>query len=594
MSPIVNISALYEASHEVHPSNSNVSLSLTKGDCHNFEISFNNSCQIEGLTTGLANVIYLDAQFRIPEYNNVIETLENPKGGKTKVSHLQEIYHSMDLIVDDYFLDILSKGAFFDTIKIRPLKPIGPEFDIDWTSWEVETSGDNLSETYQATIKFKIADSDLFVSACCGTGNITEFEDPCEDSEGNPPDPIEDPCADFAVAISYDGTTMDATVTGGPTNGTITYSWLHDSGNGVDIEVAQTQSFNPVDPGTYTVIANKGLCQAVDDYQLMGECTSYSVLLDYVEGVLIAAANRISTFVWLKDTGSGFVVVGGETNPYLVPDESADYKVQATSNGCTDEDTETVSLTSCVWTLSIARNNNDITVTPSGHSGVPVYEWYLDTGSGDVLIAGAVTDTITITEPGQYSAKVTIDGCTKYIDKVVLDECVNFVAHIETVTPDGGGNVTLTAMAIGNPSPVFYTWFQNTGSGWQQIGTGQSIVTSTQGNIRLEAASGTCTSEDELFFCVDPSASEFYQAFFGDNSSTEWEVTNFTLPDPGVKTENQINAELLVFRNGVKMKYSASPSIRTEFSIDYANNEIELHASWPLKTTEILEAIKKP
>jgi len=588
---MVDIRPLYDNSHDIESTNE-IGVSFSESDCHKYKITASNTCDIEGLST--LQTVYLDAQFLRPDFRYVKESRQNRDGTTAVLSIRKEVTNKLEFIVNDYFLLYLTDLGMVDTLSIYPINPDGPEFEIIQDSWTIDPVGEDDQDTYAVQVQFRVKDSDLFTTACCEGQSIVSFEDPCDDGEGGGGDLPVDPCEDYAVEITYDGSSLSADVTGGPAAATITYVWYLDPGTGVFGQIATSQALNPVDSGTYRVVANRGVCQKAADYEFTGDCDDFTVEIIEKSGLLIASVNRFSTFVWYKDTGSGYVEIPSETTACLTPDESADYKVVATSSGCEEEDEVTVSVSVCAHTVSIARDGNVLESTVADNTGSPTYQWYADygDGSGTVLISGATSPDLAITAPGCYELKVTADGCDKYAKFVVLDVCVGFNALIETSSPDGMGGVDLTAMAINPPGTVNYTWYQAIGGVWQQVGTGANINVTTTGNIRLEATSGDCTSEDMLFFCVDPGTMEKYQKFVGDDASLNWEVTAFTLPNPASYTVNEINAMLQVYRNGVKLEYATSPSDRTQYSIDFANNEIDLYTGWPLKSTEKLEVLE--
>lgn len=589
-----DILSLFENSHSVHPANSDVDIAFTQSECHKYKISTSSDCaEVEGVQI---NTMYLSAQFRTPE-KVLTRELEEKTDGTNKVIAMRIDYDiSMELIIDDFLLFVLHSVGLQDTIEIAAINPAGTTYEIDPATWEVEHSSDSNADTYPATISFRLKETAQVKTACCPEDSIVTFEDPCDENGGEPPEDPTDPCEDFDVSLTFSDPTLSPDITGGPSGATTTYRWLYDSGNGVFTEISTAGSINVTNPGVYRLIATRGTCQASYDYEYFGECDDFEVTLtEPVDGVLVASANRIATFEWQKDTGSGYVTIGGETGPILIATEDADYKVIATYGDCEDEAELTVTLDVCAHSVEIARDGNTLETTVTGNTGTPTYQWYADYGDGmgTVLISGATDADYVATQPGCYEVKVTADGCDKYAKYLILDECVGFSVVIEQVEPDGMGGVDLTAMAVNPPGTVTYVWYQAIGGVWQSIGTGATLTgVSTTGNVRVEATSEGCTAEDMLFFCVDPGTLENYQAFIGDDSSLNWEVTVFTLPNPATLTENEINAMLQVYRNGVKLQYKDTPTDRTHYSIDFANNEIDLFTGWPLKSTEKLEVLK--
>jgi len=585
-----DIKPLLENSHDVF-STQDIGISESESNCHKYRITYSHPCTIEGVNS---TTLYLDAQFLRPNYNRVIEEKENRNGENLRILSRITPVLRLEFITNDAYFEILNQIGLHDEILISPINPDGPDFEVESGSWEVEPLGAEDEDTYQCRISFRVKDTTLVSGICCEDQSIVSFEDPCDPGgEGGGP-PIEDPCADFEVSISYDGNSLTADVSGGPGMATTSYIWYLNAGTGVFTQIATSQSLNPVDPGVYRVVVTRGTCQKSADYTFSGECDDYTVeLMEKPGPILIANVNRFSTFVWYKDTGSGFVEIPGETTACLVPDETATYKVEATSAGCEGDDEIEVEITVCAHTVAITRDDNVLTAEVTGNTGTPTYQWYADYGDGNgtVIIGGATGSTLAVSVPGCYEVKVTADGCDKYAKLVILDVCVGFNAIISGVAPAAGDTVDLTAEAQNPPGDVNYTWYQSIGGVWQQVGTGAMINLGTTGNVRLVATSGACTSEDQLFFCVDPGALENYESTLGDGVLTAFIITNFILPNPATYTENQINAMLQVYRNGVKMQYSSMPASRTQYSINFADNEIQIDAGFPLKATERLEAL---
>jgi len=583
----VDLRPLLENSHDVF-STQDIDISYSESDCHKYKISYQNSCPIDGIDAAFP--MYLEAQFLNLEFEEVKESQRNRDDTTKKLYHRLTPILRMEFMCNDFFFGTLKVVGLHDEIIVSPINPDGGEYEVDPDSWTVERVGEDDEDTYAVRITFKVKDSTFYSKTCCDDQSIVSFEDPCDIEGGGGGGGIPDPCEDYEVSIDFDGTSLSAVVTGGPVAATPTYVWYYDpAGNGVFSQISTAASFNPVNPGIYRVVATKGTCQMSSDYEYMGDCMDFVVTIAEIAGpVLIAEVNRISTFQWYLDD----VAIGGATNSYYVPIASGTYKVEATSIGCVAEDTEDVTVTACAHSVTITRDSNVLTAVVTGNTGDPTYQWYADygDGAGTVLLSGQTGNTLAITEPGCYEVKVTADGCDKYAKYVVLDVCVGFNAYISGVVNNGLGGVDLTAEAVNPPGDVTFIWYQVINGVYQQIGSGQSITTTATGNVKLVAQSEECVSEDMTFFCVDPETVENYQAWIGDNISYEYVVNNFDLPDPGTYTANQINSMLQVFRNGVKLQYSASPTDRTQYTINMALNQIILDDGFPLKTTEKLEA----
>lgn len=593
-----DITPLLENSHDIN-SLVDLDVSLAQSNCHKYKITYSHPCTIDGFNFQFP--LYLDAQFRNLDHEEFKETRTNRDGFQKKLFHRVTPILRIEFVCNDFFFNLLKLIGLHDEILVSPINPSGPDYEVDPNTWNVERIGDDSEDTYAVLITFQIKDSSVYTKTCCDDSSIVSFEDPCDlDGEGGGEGPP-DPCADYDVSISFDGTTMTADVTGGPTGATTTYKWYYDAaGNGVFTQISTAGSINPVNPGVYRVVATRGTCQMSYDYELFGDCMDFTVDLVEVTAadgspVLIADVNRFSTFEWYLDD----VLIGGATDSYYIPTMSGTYKVVATSGDCEAEDTEEVTIDTCAHTVEITRDENTLTATVTGNTGTPTYQWYVDIGDGNgsLAISGATGNTYTATQVGYYTVKVTADSCDQYASYLILDVCVAFDVFISSVTPDGVGGVNITAEAINPPGTVNYTWYQVQNGVFQQIGTGSTINTALTGTVKVVATSGACTAEEMTSFCVDPGSLENYESQYGNGTDFAYEITIFTLPDPGSYTVNEINSMLMVFRNGVKLEYTDDLSAiaigvrRTYFEIDFALNKIELDSGFPLKTTEKLEAL---
>jgi len=579
---------ILDNSHDIL-SLTDIDAALTEKECHKYKVSYSNPCTIEGVT--LTPDVYLDCQFLNLIYEEQKEVKANRDGENKKLYHRITPVFRFEFIGNDFFFHTFNLIGLHQTIMVSPINPGGSDYEVEPDSWTVERVGEDDLDTYGIRVTFKVKDSSFISKACCESESIVVFEDPCDIDGGGGGGGIEDVCEDFEVSITYDGTSLTAETVGGPVGASNSYEWFYDAaGNGVFTKISEAMAFNAINPGIYRVYVTRGTCRKSSDYELNGECMDFAVNVIEVDGhILIADVNRISTFQWYKDD----VAIPGATQSYYVATESGTYKVEATSIGCVEEDSTDVTVTVCAHSVNITELGGLLTAVVTGNTGDPVYQWYVDygDGAGTQPIDGATGSTYQADLPGCYQVKVTADGCDKYATKVILDECTGFNVIISGVVNTGLGSVDLTAEAVNPPGTVTYTWFQVVNGVYQQIGTGQSINTQATGNVKVEASSNDCRAEDMLFFCVDPDTVENYQSFIGDGLTYQYVIDNFTLPNPSSYTSNEINGMLLVLRNGLKMQYSTSPTSRTQFQIDFANNRIVLDSGFPLKSTERLEAL---
>jgi PKD repeat protein len=125
--------------------------------------------------------------------------------------------------------------------------------------------------------------------------------------------------------------------------------------------------------------------------------------------------------------------------------------------------------------LNITVCEDDIATfaTNAGATTNPSYQWYVDTGSGMVPIAGEIASTLSVTATSAMNGnkyQVVISGdcpvpVTSDIVVLTVNEKPEIVAQPADVTLCAGEDAVFTAGAGVTTSPV-YQWFVNSGTGW--------------------------------------------------------------------------------------------------------------------------------
>lgn len=558
--------------------------SLGQANCHNYTVWGDNSdCNVD-LPAGLSQ-IYLLARFRAVQYETVEEGVVNGFGEFIQELTRQEYINSFVVITNEHHLSILQQYELYPKLFIQPINPGGSATEI--YDWNVEVVDFN-EPVYEVTVSFKVKDSSQLVLKCCDSASFP-YDDPCVGGSGNPPPPASPECDGFDVSISYDGTTLTADVTADPSNTySPSYNWYKDG-----VSLGSGGSITESGPGSYRVDVVQGPCSDSYTFLVQDECTTFAVTLEYDNGVLIATPNRQATLTWEYDDGAGYVVISGQTDGTYIPTASGDYRVTADADGCQDV-AELLGITvedDCTVTVSIAVSGNVATATPLNCVGTPTYVWKKDTGSGETVISGATTNSISIAEQGLYIVEVQCDGCTARAQRVIIGDCTDFAVYIDYIDFDGT-DVVAAAGVLNAPGSVTFDWFQATNGEWLQIDSGNVITIDTAGALMVRATSDNCQKEHISQACIDPAEPEYQERFTATAGQEVFSPSVITLPDPTLYSVEEIGAEYEVFRNGVRILYVdsfSSPAKPSEWKITAGDIEF----NWPSKAGDVIVLIKR-
>lgn len=605
MFDLTNIDQLLSGAYHRDRTDYQFTASTEYSNCHNYTLSGSSEC---GSLPAVS--LYLEiVAFNPIEYVNEIKGENDGTGTFQKTWHKKDAIISFPAILNESLVNKIELISMHENIKFADLVNGGAPIEIR----ELEIRINEVDDIIRAEISFKVSGAAKIVQACCGSFYEDAPYDECDGTGSSDPN-LDPECISYAVTISLTGGSLVASSSGGPVSGTELFTWYLDG-----VLIGTGTSINPNQAGVYQVIATKGNCQTSDEY-VYQDCSTFEVTIDYLilaDGttILIASANRNSTFQWQQDTGSGWVDMAGEVNAWVVPDADGDYRVIATTaDNCQDTSNElpVVVPVNCetLFDLAVTRDDDVLTAVIANYlgAGTPAFQWWKDTGDGNGLtvMAGETGQTLTVTERGYFLVETTLDGCTKEAWYIILDDCILFRAYIETIAEQAPTFARLTAATINAPDTVVHDWYIWAGDKWTKVFTGNPFDLETAAVVRLVTTSGLCTKEDITTFCVDPDSIIPYQKFIGTGDDlvaelySECTVTanGLIVGNPATMTPNEMNAKYLVFRNGVKLSYAAPADIqsggslqfdRQRYSFDYADNQILLPFGWHLDLGEILE-----
>lgn len=246
----------------------------------------------------------------------------------------------------------------------------------------------------------------------------------------------------------------------------------------------------------------------------------------------------------------------------------------ATFENCDDAIYEEVIGKECDFTVAIEEVAEGLALVISDYLGSsnPTYRWEKETPAGVVDFGD--TEIIEPDENGIYRGFVTLDGCEKEAYFLVIQDCIGFDAFISAVIP-GSASYELFAETINAPAAVDLDWYQWGGGAYVQIGSGQSVVTTQVGTVKLVAKSGVCVKEDLTEIAMDFVNPWYYQKFVLSGGEDSVTITEFTLPDIANLHPDRIAWLMEVTENGVEQVYGHEvlpmDLHRLEYSIDGQN-----------------------
>lgn len=539
-----------------------------------------------------SNPLHIEAQWLPIKYETEEEFTANGFEQLKLLKKVVKQIHGFEFVADEHLKGLIYKIAYGSETLTLTDKDL-----VDFTIHEItvkDTPVNEEQDLFIVTVTFKTSTAgltDFGASGCC-LDLYTEapYEDPCTGQPGDDPD-----CTGITFAVTRSGNDLQAIVTGD--SGSWTVQWQYREQTGLPWQ--SVGSGTPLTLGGYGEYkgifhASNGTCILEDTYTYLSPCSGFSVDVRQSASTLIAnitGGTSTFTYKWYQwnDVTESWDLMS--TSAVQVITVSGIYQVEVTdSNNCVVYDTiNALIVPICTLDFTLARVDNELQISAVSEAGYSV-QWTLNDGS-TITVLPETGDTINLETYGQglYTATVTKDACSKDRDHLVLDQCMLFKGIIYSIEPVAGGYARLQAASIYAPGTVDFTWYQNTGSGWVQVGTGNTIDLNTSGTVRLVSESGICSHTDEISFCVDPAKEVTYQRINAASDQSVWPVTVFTLPDPGSLTDNEISAQIDVYVNQVHLVLDASAM--NGYQIDYANNEIETNQTWPAGS--VFEIIKK-
>lgn len=334
-------------------------------------------------------------------------------------------------------------------------------------------------------------------------------------------------------------------------------------------------------------------------------CAEYEVTIALTEGPDTLTASTVGgdpgveTFTWYKD--GVLFGTGVSINPVL----SGVYRVDAKKGNCQD---------STEFTYSIGCEGFDVTiqeiVLEDGNSIyiaianlISTYQWEEEIDSVWTEISGETDITFQPDHSGTFRVVATAGECEveSTSEVFVLVESCDEIFTVSLALVDGSVVATLDYEGEGTPS---YAWYLDTGSGPTLTDfTGTSIPDASAGYYTVVVTIDGCTQTAGQLVQCEPTGEgddddcnfqeNWYQQFGSDGTAFEFNVTNFSLPDPAFYTPVQIQSKINVYRNGVFLTYNATPTGVGQWKIDYATQEVILDSAFPLESWEVLAVIKR-
>ncbi|MBU3658702.1 MAG: T9SS type B sorting domain-containing protein [Flavobacteriales bacterium] len=276
----------------------------------------------------------------------------------------------------------------------------------------------------------------------------------------------------------------------------ISYQWQL---NGTNIAGATNQTYDITQGGSYTVIVNDGACTS----------TSVAYVVTEIVPTITSAGgtNQLcpgSTLTLTSSPGISYqwqlngVNIAGATNQTYDITQGGSYTVivtDAVNTTCTSTSVAFV-VTEIVPTITSTGGATTLcpgltlvlTASPSDS-----YQWLFNGNP----IAGETNQTITVTQPGDYSVTATVSGCTSTSTLFTITELIPAITSAggaTTLCP--GSTLTLTASA-----GTSYQWQLN-GTNIPNA-TNQTYDITQGGSYTVIVTSGTCTSTSTAFVVTD-------------------------------------------------------------------------------------------
>ena len=201
----------------------------------------------------------------------------------------------------------------------------------------------------------------------------------------------------------------------------LTFNWFRETGPTTSVFVAEGNSLEVTQDGTFFVETNYGTCtsNSFSNRVTISEIDSGQSSATIVsslgnpfcpdQGLTTLSTINGNSYQWYKDGN----IIPDATNQMYETDESGSYSVQVDLGSCSasgsiELESELFDATINVSDENIMEPGDSLTVIVSVTANNPDYQWFLN-GS---LIGGAIEDTYLATEFGNYSVIITENtGC---------------------------------------------------------------------------------------------------------------------------------------------------------------------------------------
>lgn len=203
-------------------------------------------------------------------------------------------------------------------------------------------------------------------------------------------------CTGINSSVALSGQTMTAAQAGA------TYQWVNVQNNNSPISGATAISYTATSNGVYAVLISLNGCTARSNDITI--CVIANTIT--LSGITLTATQTGMSYQW-KDCNNSQQPIAGATNRTFTPTVSGDYYVEIYDNTCrVNSNCITVNVCAGLST-NISVSGQTITAAQAGAS----YQW-IDCNNLNTPISGATNQSYTPTASGNYSVRITFNGCT--------------------------------------------------------------------------------------------------------------------------------------------------------------------------------------
>jgi len=567
--------------------------------CANYELNIDEECVGNLVQLPTNKTIYINHNGFVPfELEEFEDELINGQGVGIRSRYIQKRWLIFPGIANTYVYSIISAFAGLTGFK---LKNYETDEEVEFDRLEVEPGQKLTRDIFQVTLRMRLKNNAVqFADDCDSLYLGAPYEGCDEDSQGTPGSDID--CEDYEIVGQQSGTVLSVSTAGAPGTGTESFRWRYRRSERDNWQTISnnTNSYDFGDNyGIYEVIAFKAGCQT-DKYTftIADPCADFAIsIIDTGTGYLLAEATKAPDLItWEMDDGSGWNVVqnGGMIFELEV---SGDYRVRAEYGDCeADSNVLSIELEECDFEVDIVRGQDgSLTLVVDGYDGEddPAYRWEKELSDGVIVPISGNLETIQPDESAIYHGYITLDGCEKGTYELIIDLCEGFEAYIGAVIP-GASTYTLYAQITGGNN-VDIKWYQMSGSGYVQIGSGNSVTTTQVGNVKMVATSGSCVRVDYTEIAMDFVNPWYYQKFILAGGEDHVTITEFTLPDTDNLHPDRVAWLMEVTENGVEQVYGHEvlpvDLHRLEYSID--GQKVNLNPAYTRAGSIIVVKMKK-